>query len=161
MLKFESRFPPHFLPLFVYLFAVCAVISQFHSFLLVLTVFCVFLLLCVQFANWAQYHKAPYTHVPSDLAPIIHRLDRVIYSFVYFCPPAGTSYVPPFPTLSFLLLRHFLRLCLSLSLPLHVSVSLSPSLPLSLSPSLPLFLSAYVLCVLFLPLQPGGKFPHV
>mmetsp|Transcript_37102 Transcript_37102/g.72879 ORF Transcript_37102/g.72879 Transcript_37102/m.72879 type:complete len:526 (+) Transcript_37102:42-1619(+) len=46
------------------------------------------------FANWAQYHKAPYTHTPASLAPIIGRTDRLNYGFVYFCPPAGTSPMP-------------------------------------------------------------------
>jgi chitinase len=46
------------------------------------------------FANWAQYHQPPYKHVASDLAPIVGRVDEMLYSFAYFCPPAGTSPMP-------------------------------------------------------------------
>ena len=46
------------------------------------------------FANWAQYHKAPYKHVASDLAELKGTVDHVYFSFVYFCPPAGTSPMP-------------------------------------------------------------------
>ena len=35
------------------------------------------------FANWAQYHKAPYSYTAEDLAPIVHRLDWIMYSFIY------------------------------------------------------------------------------
>jgi len=46
------------------------------------------------FVDWAQYRPAPYTHTPSNLAPIINRVDEILYSFVYFCPPAGTNPMP-------------------------------------------------------------------
>ena len=42
------------------------------------------------FANWAQYHPAPYKHTASNVGPIAGRLDFVYYGFVYFCPPSGT-----------------------------------------------------------------------
>ena len=35
------------------------------------------------FANWAQYHKAPYIYTAEDLVPIVHRLDWIMYSFIY------------------------------------------------------------------------------
>lgn len=46
------------------------------------------------FANWAQYHAAPYTHKAEDLAPIASKTDHVYFGFLYFCPPAGTSPMP-------------------------------------------------------------------
>jgi len=46
------------------------------------------------FVNWAQYRPAPYTHTPSNLSPIVGRLDEILYSFIYFCPPAGTNPMP-------------------------------------------------------------------
>jgi len=46
------------------------------------------------FANWAQYHQAPYKHTAEDVAPIAGRTDHVYFGFVYFCPPAGTSPMP-------------------------------------------------------------------
>lgn len=46
------------------------------------------------FANWAQYHTSPYTHTPADLAPIVSSVSHIYYSFIYFCPPAGTSPMP-------------------------------------------------------------------
>lgn len=46
------------------------------------------------FANWAQYHLKPYTYTADKLAPIAPLLDDVLYSFLYFCPPAGTSPMP-------------------------------------------------------------------
>ena len=46
------------------------------------------------FANWAQYHTSPYTHTPADLAPIVSDVNHIYYSFIYFCPPAGTSPMP-------------------------------------------------------------------
>ena len=50
------------------------------------------------FANWAQYHKPPYQYTAEDLAPIVHRLDWIMYSFVYFCPPKDTSPMPYWAT---------------------------------------------------------------
>jgi len=50
------------------------------------------------FANWAQYHKAPYTHKAEDLAPIAPRTDFLYFGFAYFCPPAGTSPMPYWAT---------------------------------------------------------------
>lgn len=44
--------------------------------------------------NWAHYRAAPYTYTAADLAPIAHRLDVALYSFIYFCPPAGTTPMP-------------------------------------------------------------------
>lgn len=46
------------------------------------------------FANWAQYHKAPYKHTADNVAPIAGRTDHIYFGFVYFCPPAGTSPMP-------------------------------------------------------------------
>lgn len=46
------------------------------------------------FANWAQYHKAPYTHKAEDLAPIAPRTDFIYFGFAYFCPSADTSPMP-------------------------------------------------------------------
>jgi hypothetical protein len=46
------------------------------------------------FANWAQYHQPPYHHVADDVEPIAGRTDEILFSFVYFCPPAGTSPMP-------------------------------------------------------------------
>jgi len=46
------------------------------------------------FANWAQYHLKPYTYTPDLLGPVADKLDDVLYSFIYFCPPAGTSPMP-------------------------------------------------------------------
>jgi len=46
------------------------------------------------FANWAQYHKAPYKHTASDLQGLVGTVDHIYYSFAYFCPPAGTSPMP-------------------------------------------------------------------
>ncbi len=36
------------------------------------------------FANWAQYHQAPYTYTPDKLQPIANDLDQLMYSFLYF-----------------------------------------------------------------------------
>ena len=39
------------------------------------------------FANWAQYHVAPYgPYTPDKLAPIAGRLDVINYAFAYFDP---------------------------------------------------------------------------
>jgi len=46
------------------------------------------------FVDWAQYRAAPYTHTPDNLQPIIRRVDHIMYSFVYFCPPSGTNPMP-------------------------------------------------------------------
>ena len=44
--------------------------------------------------DWAHYRPSPYTWSVSNLAPIANRLDVVMFSFIYFCPPAGTSPMP-------------------------------------------------------------------
>lgn len=36
------------------------------------------------FANWAQYHQAPYTYTPEKLQPIASSLDQLMYAFLYF-----------------------------------------------------------------------------
>lgn len=36
------------------------------------------------FANWAQYHTKPYTYTPEDLAPIIGKVNQLMYAFLYF-----------------------------------------------------------------------------
>ena len=36
------------------------------------------------FANWAQYHQAPYTYTPEELKPIASSLDQLMYAFLYF-----------------------------------------------------------------------------
>jgi chitinase len=46
------------------------------------------------FANWAQYRPAPYTYPASALQNLVPILDRLMYGFVYFCPPAGTQPLP-------------------------------------------------------------------
>ncbi|XP_065187079.1 acidic mammalian chitinase-like [Sycon ciliatum] len=38
------------------------------------------------FANWAQYHTAPYTYTPENLAPIVGSLDHLMYAFAYIDP---------------------------------------------------------------------------
>jgi len=38
------------------------------------------------FANWAQYHPAPYNFSASSVEPLINSLDHLSYSFAYFCP---------------------------------------------------------------------------
>jgi len=44
--------------------------------------------------DWAHYRAAPYTWSPSDYSGIASRTDVALYSFIYFCPPAGTSPMP-------------------------------------------------------------------
>jgi chitinase len=46
------------------------------------------------FADWARYHKGIYKHEASDVAPVAGRIDYIMHSFTYFCPPAGTSPMP-------------------------------------------------------------------
>lgn len=46
------------------------------------------------FANWAQYHPAPYKHVAENVESISGRTDQIMFGFVYFCPPADTSPMP-------------------------------------------------------------------
>jgi len=46
------------------------------------------------FANWAQYHAAPYKYTADKVRPIASKIDDILYSFIYFCPPAGTSPMP-------------------------------------------------------------------
>jgi hypothetical protein len=76
------------------------------------------------FANWAQYHTAPYTHTPENLSPIAPKTDHFYCEmlvkrslrphqhlsatphpcpdgFAYFCPPAGTTPVPYWATAPF------------------------------------------------------------
>jgi len=48
----------------------------------------------VYFANWAHYRQAPYTFTPTDLVPIINKIDNIFYFCYYFCPPPGTSPMP-------------------------------------------------------------------
>ena len=36
------------------------------------------------FANWAQYHAKPYTYTPENLAPVIGKVDQLMYAFLYF-----------------------------------------------------------------------------
>lgn len=44
--------------------------------------------------NWAHWRPAPYTWSAEDFSPIASRVNQVTYSFVYFCPPPGTSPMP-------------------------------------------------------------------
>jgi len=44
--------------------------------------------------NWAHWRKEPYKWSPSDYAAISKRTDVALYSFIYFCPPAGTNPMP-------------------------------------------------------------------
>lgn len=46
------------------------------------------------FANWAQYHAGSYKYTADKLRPIAPKIDDVLYSFIYFCPPAGTNPLP-------------------------------------------------------------------
>jgi len=46
------------------------------------------------FANWAQYHAGQYKYTADKLSDIADKVDDVLYSFIYFCPPAGTSPMP-------------------------------------------------------------------
>jgi len=46
------------------------------------------------FANWAQYHAGQYKYTADKVQPIAGKLDDILYSFIYFCPPAGTSPMP-------------------------------------------------------------------
>ena len=54
------------------------------------------------FANWAQYHQAPYTYTPDKLQPIAKSLDQLMYSFLYFddnfkvytIEPKDTQFIP-------------------------------------------------------------------
>lgn len=46
------------------------------------------------FANWAQYHTGEYKYTADKLGPVAKKVDDVLYSFLYFCPPAGTSPMP-------------------------------------------------------------------
>jgi chitinase len=46
------------------------------------------------YANWAQYRAAPYTFPASALGGLAPILDRLMYGFVYFCPPAGSDPMP-------------------------------------------------------------------
>jgi chitinase len=46
------------------------------------------------YANWAQYRIKPYTFPASALTDLAPMLDRLMYGFVYFCPPAGTDPMP-------------------------------------------------------------------
>ena len=36
------------------------------------------------FVNWAQYRPSPYTYLPSNLAPIVGKINHLMYSFLYF-----------------------------------------------------------------------------
>lgn len=44
--------------------------------------------------NWSQYRPSPYTYTIDKLSSVSNRLDEVIWSFVYFCPPPGTNPMP-------------------------------------------------------------------
>jgi len=46
------------------------------------------------FANWAQYHAGQYKYTADKVSPIADKVDDILYSFIYFCPPAGTSPMP-------------------------------------------------------------------
>jgi chitinase len=46
------------------------------------------------FADWARYHDGVYKHEAVDVGPIAGRIDHIMHSFSYFCPPAGTSPMP-------------------------------------------------------------------
>jgi len=46
------------------------------------------------FANWAQYHAGTYKYTADKVQPIASKIDDILYSFIYFCPPAGTSPMP-------------------------------------------------------------------
>lgn len=43
------------------------------------------------FANWAQYHHAPYKYTPQNLTAIAQDLDVLTYAFAYFCPAVGVK----------------------------------------------------------------------
>eukprot|EP00618_Florenciella_parvula_P001394 CAMPEP_0119521112 /NCGR_PEP_ID=MMETSP1344-20130328/36919_1 /TAXON_ID=236787 /ORGANISM="Florenciella parvula, Strain CCMP2471" /LENGTH=533 /DNA_ID=CAMNT_0007559059 /DNA_START=6 /DNA_END=1607 /DNA_ORIENTATION=+ len=46
------------------------------------------------FANWAQYHTDPYTFTAADMSGAAGLVDRIFYSFAYFCPATddGSAY---------------------------------------------------------------------
>jgi len=46
------------------------------------------------FADWAKYHDGVYKHEAEDVGPIAGKIDHLMHSFSYFCPPAGTSPMP-------------------------------------------------------------------
>jgi len=46
------------------------------------------------FADWARYHTGIFKHEAVDVGPIAGRVDNIMHSFSYFCPPAGTSPMP-------------------------------------------------------------------
>ena len=46
------------------------------------------------FANWAIYHQSNFSYAASDLSSIVNKLDTIMYSFLYFCPPPGTNPMP-------------------------------------------------------------------
>lgn len=50
--------------------------------------------LATYFVDWAQYRAPPYTFTATNLAPIVPALQEIVISFVYFCPPPGTSPMP-------------------------------------------------------------------
>lgn len=47
------------------------------------------------FANWAQYHAAPYTYTPDDLEPVIGHIDQLMYSFLYFDDQFAVKTIEP------------------------------------------------------------------
>ena len=46
------------------------------------------------FANWAVYHEGGFSYTADDLAAVAPKLGAVMYAFLYFCPPPGTSPLP-------------------------------------------------------------------
>jgi len=44
--------------------------------------------------DWAHYRNGSYNWAPEDYAAIAKRTDVGLYSFIYFCPPAGTRPMP-------------------------------------------------------------------
>jgi GH18 family chitinase len=41
--------------------------------------------------NWAHYRATPYTYTADSFKPIASRVDVALYSFMYFCPPSGST----------------------------------------------------------------------
>lgn len=47
------------------------------------------------FANWAQYHAAPYTYTPDKLGPVIGKIDQLMYAFLYFDEQYNIKLIEP------------------------------------------------------------------
>jgi hypothetical protein len=73
--------------------------------------------------DWAHYRASPYKWSPSDYAGIAKRTDIALYSFIYFCPPAGTSPMPYWASAPYVMSSGWCVACLSALLALPTSSS--------------------------------------